>query len=37
MAVNLSARQFNQIDIYNWLQQTLVDLAIDPNFLLTLG
>jgi len=31
MAVNLSARQFNQIDIYNWLQQTLVDLAIDPN------
>ena len=31
MAVNLSARQFNQIDIYNWLQQTLVELAIDPN------
>ncbi len=31
MAINLSARQFDQIDIYNWLQQTLVELAIDPN------
>jgi diguanylate cyclase (GGDEF)-like protein len=31
LSVNISARQFNQFDLYSWLYETLEELNIDPH------